>query len=391
MEKKPLTAKQKAQLEELNALRREVAEPLERLRKSLSDGKPLADQVKGLFRFLEELQMERRLEEQARELDARGAYRQAQIINQLWEILVSALEQMHDVLGQTRWEPEQFRRLLRLLLSQYDVGTIPPVLDAVQMGPISALRCHEAGHLLVLGAGEGSFPGYSGSKGVLTDQERMALRKLDVHLTGGGEEGIQEEFAEIYGVLCGAERSVRVYCSDEQPSYLFSRLSELCGGPEKADVQLEFAMAGKREAGAWFAQQRLPELAEALGAGESCAEILSRQDYRLGGLAAVNAGRPLWPGASAVCLPGGYPGGVSAAVFPEIRSEGQGAEARPGGSGGVRHLRPCCAGGYGALCPGGREASMPFRWRRPSPLPGKARSATGRSGSARWNPPGCKP
>lgn len=284
MEKKPLTAKQKAQLEELNALRREIAEPLERLRKSLSDGKPLADQVKGLFRFLEELQMERRLEEQARELDARGAYRQAQIINQLWEILVSALEQMHDVLGQTRWEPEQFRRLLRLLLSQYDVGTIPPVLDAVQMGPISALRCHEAGHLLVLGAGEGSFPGYSGSKGVLTDQERMALRKLDVHLTGGGEEGIQEEFAEIYGVLCGAERSVRVYCSDEQPSYLFSRLSELCGGPEKADVQLEFAMAGKREAGAWFAQQRLPELAEALGAGESCAEILSRQDYRLGDL-----------------------------------------------------------------------------------------------------------
>ena len=183
------------------------------------------------------------------------------------------MEQMHDVLGQTRWEPEQFRRLLRLLLSQYDVGTIPPVLDAVQMGPISALRCHEAGHLLVLGAGEGSFPGYSGSKGVLTDQERMALRKLDVHLTGGGEEGIQEEFAEIYGVLCGAERSVRVYCSDEQPSYLFSRLSELCGGPEKADVQLEFAMAGKREAGAWFAQQRLPELAEALArtAGMSCA------------------------------------------------------------------------------------------------------------------------
>ena len=81
MEKKPLTAKQKAQLEELNALRREVAEPLERLRKSLSDGKPLADQVKGLFRFLEELQMERRLEEQARELDARGAYRQAALGN----------------------------------------------------------------------------------------------------------------------------------------------------------------------------------------------------------------------------------------------------------------------------------------------------------------------
>ena len=284
MEKKPLTAKQKQQLEELNALRRRVAEPLERLRRNLSDGKPLEDQVKGLYRFLEELGMEQRLEVQAREMDTRGEHRQAQILNQLWEILVSALEQMYDVLGQTHWEPDQFQRLLRLLLSQYDVGTIPPVLDAVQMGPVSALRCHEAKHLLILGAGEGSFPGYSGSKGVLTDQERMALRKLNVQLTGGAEEGIQEEFAEIYGVLCGAEQSVAVFCSADQPSYLFSRLSELCGGPEKADVQLEFALTGRREAGAWFAQQGLPEQARALGVEAACNEILSRQDYRLGSL-----------------------------------------------------------------------------------------------------------
>ena len=283
-EKKPLTAQEKAQLEELNALRRTVAEPLERLRKNLSDGKPLAEQVKGLYRFLEELQMEQRLEQQAREMDGRGEHRQAQILNQLWEILVSALEQMYDVLGDTRWEPEQFQRLLRLLLSQYDVGTIPPVLDAVQMGPVSALRCHEAKHLLVLGAGEGSFPSYSGSKGVLTDQERVALRKLDVQLTGGAEEGIQEEFAEIYGVFCGASETIDVFCSAEQPSYLFSRLSELCGGPETPDVRLEFALSSPKAAAGWLAQQGLPEQAEALGVRDACAEILSRRDFSLGRL-----------------------------------------------------------------------------------------------------------
>ena len=60
------------------------------------------------------------------------------------------------------------------------------------------------------------MPGYSGSKGVLTDQERMALRKLDVQLTGGAEEGIQEEFAEIYGCFCGASESIRVFCGGDQ-------------------------------------------------------------------------------------------------------------------------------------------------------------------------------
>ena len=105
-------------------------------------------------------------------MDLSGDLRTAQILNQLWEILISALEQMYDTLGNTAWEPEHFARLLRLLLSQYDVGTIPPVLDAVQMGQVSAQRLHEQKHLIVLGAQEGRLPGYSGSEGILTDQEK---------------------------------------------------------------------------------------------------------------------------------------------------------------------------------------------------------------------------
>ena len=133
----------------------------------------------------------------AQELDAAGDNRAAQILNQLWEILLGALEQMYDMLGDTHWEGEQFIRLFRLLLSQYDVGTIPPVLDAVQVGPVSAMRCHQEKHLIVLGAEEGKLPGYSGSAGVLTDQERVTLRELGVPLTGGAMEGVQAEFAEI--------------------------------------------------------------------------------------------------------------------------------------------------------------------------------------------------
>ena len=64
--------------------------------------------------------------------------------------------------------------------------------------------CIRDRHLIVLGAEEGKLPGYSGSAGVLTDQERVALRELGVPLTGGAMEGVQAEFAEIYGCFCGA-------------------------------------------------------------------------------------------------------------------------------------------------------------------------------------------
>ena len=234
----------------LNEVRYQVVAPLQRLQSGFRDAKNLRGQVLALTAFLEDIRLQQQLTQMAQELDETGSPREAQILNQLWEILLSALEQMFAVLGDTVWEPEHFSRLFRLLLSQYDVGTIPPVLDAVQMGTVSAMRCHRQKHLIVLGAEEGKLPGYSGSAGVLTDQERVILRQLGVPLTGGSMEGIQAEFAEIYGVFCGAEETIAVCCSGDQPSFLFRRLSQMAGKEERAETLQGYAQADAYEAGA---------------------------------------------------------------------------------------------------------------------------------------------
>lgn len=270
------------ELDALNEARHLAITPLSRLLQGFRAAADLRGQVLALYGFLEDIQLERRLSQLAQELDEAGDNRSAQILNQLWEILLSALEQMYDVLGQTHWEAEHLTRLLRLLLSQYDVGTIPPVLDAVQMGPVSAMRCNQQKHLIVLGAEEGKLPGYTGSAGVLTDQERVALRELGIPLTGGAMEGIQAEFAEIYGVFCGAVETIRVYCSGEQPSFVFRRLSELAGGEEQVKTELGFARADAVEAGAYLARWDASEAAQALNVTDSFADTCCRRDYALG-------------------------------------------------------------------------------------------------------------
>lgn len=270
------------QLDALNEARRLAVTPLSRMQQGFRDAADLRGQVLALYGFLEDIGLEKRLSQLAQELDDAGDNRGAQILNQLWEILLSALEQMYDVLGDTHWEAEHFTRLFRLLLSQYDVGTIPPVLDAVQMGPVTAMRCNQQKHLIVLGAEEGKLPGYTGSSGVLTDQERVALRELGVPLTGGAMEGIQAEFAEIYGVFCGAMETVRVYCSGEQPSFVFRRLSELAGGEVQVKNELGFARADAFEAGAWLARWNAAQQAEALSVAESYADTCRRRDFALG-------------------------------------------------------------------------------------------------------------
>ncbi|MBO4937403.1 MAG: PD-(D/E)XK nuclease family protein [Oscillospiraceae bacterium] len=269
-------------LQRLNEARELAVAPLGRLRRGFLDAKCLKDQVLALYGLLEDIQLEQRLAALAQELDAAGDNRSAQILNQLWEILLNALEQLHDVLGETHWDTETFTRLFQLLLSQYDVGTIPPVLDAVQVGPVSAQRLHQEKHLIILGAQEGNLPGYTGSAGVLSDQERVTLRELGVPLTGGAMEGIQAEFAEIYGVFCGAMESVSVYSSGAQPSFVCRRLADMAGGEKEVKPTLGAALADRFEAAAWLARWNAGSIARTIGVDAEFEEVCRRRAYTLG-------------------------------------------------------------------------------------------------------------
>ena len=270
------------ELQDLNQLRRFAMEPLLHLRENFRASRQLSQQVQALYAYLEEVAFAQRLERLSQEMDVAGDNRSAQMFSQLWEILLGALEQLHDVLGQTAWDDETFTRLLKLLLSQYDVGTIPTVLDAVTVGPVSAMRCQQEKHLIVIGADEGSLPGYGGSQGLLTDQERVALRRMGVPLTGGSMDGLQAEFAEIYGVFCGASESVTIYSSGSQSSFIFRRLAALSGEERQAKGSLADAMSDPYAAGAYLAKWNVRSAAQTLSVLDAYDETLKRKAHSLG-------------------------------------------------------------------------------------------------------------
>ena len=278
----------KQELEELNTARQRALDPLAQLRCAFTEAVNLKQQTEALYAFFESIGLAERLSQLASSLDAEGDNVNAQVLDQLWEILLNAMEQMYDVLGETAWDAETFTRLFRLLLSQYDVGTIPPVLDSVTVGSISAMRCQQEDHLFVLGAVEGALPGYSGSAGVLTEQERTALRQLGVPLNGGAMESLQTAFTEIYGVFCGAQQSICVSCPAGQPSFIYRRLKDLAGGEQPVDITLGAARADKTEAGAFLVSRNAAQAAEQLGLTQIYTQIEDRKNYELGTVATEN-------------------------------------------------------------------------------------------------------
>ena len=278
------TKRDEERLAELNRLRQQALTPLMNLGKAMKSAVSLQQLVEGVYTFLDDVRLDERLREFAALLEADGDLRNSQILSQLWDIMLTALEQLGSMLGQTHWDAQTFTKLLKLLLSQYDVGTIPAVLDAVSVGPVSAMRCHQVKHLFVLGANEGVFPTYGGTAGVLSDRERTQLRTLGVPLTGGAMEGLQAEFAEIYGVFCSATVSVYISCSD-QPSYLYRRLRDMAGGQTEASP-LGIATTEPLEASAFLARISERESAEALGLLPHYQSLLSQKDHDLGELTA---------------------------------------------------------------------------------------------------------
>ena len=276
------TPSSKRRLERINASKERLVEPLVRLRNGFQKATKVSEQVLAIYHFFEDISLAERLRQMAQRLDEQGDNRNAQILNQLWDILIVALEQLYDVLGNTVWDSETFSRLFRILISQYDVGTIPPVLDAVMVGPVSAMRCQQVKHLIVMGAIEGALPGYGGSAGVLTDLERVALRELGVPLTGGAMEGLQAEFAEIYGVFCGATETVTVCCPGGHPSVLLRRLAQLAGGEVQADYSLGSAMGNRDEAGAFLVRWDAADVARHLGILQHYEAMKQRIGYGFG-------------------------------------------------------------------------------------------------------------
>jgi len=219
----------RALLARLDAARRRVAEPLEALRKN--GDKTGRGQAMALYAFLERIGLPRRLEERVEELERRGQPALAGEYRQLWEILCGALEQCAALLGEAPMELEEFAQLFRLVLSQYDVGTIPVSLDRVTAGETTRQTGHPVRALFLLGADDASIPQVGEAPGLLTDDDRSLLAGYGLELDQSRRELLCRELTTVYEIC--AQPSERLFVSwaargpggeERRPCFLAERL-----------------------------------------------------------------------------------------------------------------------------------------------------------------------
>ena len=198
----------RALLERIDSLRREAARPLRVLELASREATTARGQAMALSRFFEALGLANRLETLAEQMRADGREALAAEYEQIWELLIGALEQFAAILGETEMDGEGFSRLFLLMLSKYDVGTIPVALDRVTAGELDRMRRRGVKHLIFLGCTDDRIPRAGDAPGVFSVEERQELLSHDVDIGGGREEDLWREYALAASALSLPDQSL---------------------------------------------------------------------------------------------------------------------------------------------------------------------------------------
>lgn len=230
-----------AELDSLNAIKDIAIGPVVRLKHRLRSAENAAEQIGAVYGFLEETKLYESLEEEIQLDFQQGRQEQAQETAQIYSILLECLKQIHGVLGGTAPKTEELLRIIQLALGQYQVGTIPAVLDAVSFCSVDQVRGQEPKLLYVLGANEGVLPAVASGGSLLSERERCILRdEFEILLAPDSEKNMERQLLTVYSAMTSStEKLYLSYCVQNggeqlQPSFIVERMANLF--PRKGQV-----------------------------------------------------------------------------------------------------------------------------------------------------------
>lgn len=260
--KSDLSERETEALERINKTRLAAAMPLKKFADEFKESGSAAKKAVSLYNFLEDIELPKRIAEKVIFFREKEMLQSAEEYVQLWGILVSALEQFNDVLCDTEIDTEEFIRLFKLLLAQYDVATIPVAADRVMLGNMERVRKRGLKALIVLGATDDNLPKISDGGGVLSDDDRSRLNTIGLELLETAEDKMVRELYMIYSSFTMASEKLYIsYPADSEnvrPAFVVSRLEDIFGITEtepKENMRLEAinpgfefaAMSGDRD------------------------------------------------------------------------------------------------------------------------------------------------
>ena len=189
------------QLQDLEATRRQVVEPLvalkDKLRNATGSGFAAA-----LYDYLIQVDAPSALK-----MLSNGDKTTLEDFAQVWNCVMKLLDIFDETVGERIFSLSRLTELLRLGLLSLDLGHIPQTLDQVMVGDADRIRPDSPKVVFVLGANEGLFPLEEGVGGMFTQADREEMARLGLEITGGGEsQAVLERFYAYFALTAPSQQ-----------------------------------------------------------------------------------------------------------------------------------------------------------------------------------------
>lgn len=228
------TADEAGELAEINRIRRAAVDALAGFHQAVRQAGKAREITVALFNLLSDLQVASTLESWSRQAEAAGMLEAAREHGQVWDMLVTLLDQVVEAMGEESLKPADYAVVLDAGLENMRLSLIPPGLDQVVAGSLERSRSPEARAAFILGVNESVLPARVTGQGVLSEDERERLRAVGLNLSPGARRKVFEEQYLVYIALTRAsERLTLSYLSADDeggaktPSTVIARVKEL--------------------------------------------------------------------------------------------------------------------------------------------------------------------
>lgn len=212
-EEEGATEKEKERLGQIDYYRRAVARPLQAFAEQVKGAKKVRGYAEALYRLLLTLEVPQTLEWWADEAEKAGRLAEAREHRQIWDDVISLLEQMVETSGDEEIKAREFEDVLGDGLDTLQLSLIPPGLDYVTVADFEQNSVENARAIYILGANEGIMPRRSREKGLLSDADRLHLKEAGLELPQGSVEGSFNERFLLYKGFTEARDYLWVSCA----------------------------------------------------------------------------------------------------------------------------------------------------------------------------------
>ena len=227
-------AKDVAEIERLEQIRKELVEPLIRLKKRMDENKTAENISKQLYQFLIEQNINEKIAQKINELKQLGKIDLANEYISSIQTIIEILDEIVLVFKDDKITLDKYAQILKVGFKNSSLTKIPGTQDQVIMGDVERSRSHKVKVIFIIGLNDGIFPSVHKDEGFLNDSDREILKENGIELAKGTIDKLYEDNFNIYKAFTTAEEKLYLlYSSSDmqgkafRPSMLVTKIKKM--------------------------------------------------------------------------------------------------------------------------------------------------------------------